>query len=122
MSAEWQSVPTSMWKAWSDAFDQSGNLSVEVLSLCPLCNQKGLRRYYGATKGPFISWKGKDYLGKGSFWEWCNHCHTYEHGSCLIPVSWVDCAPSLPIKEHNLTHTPNRLAAAIEAWLEQGLP
>lgn len=84
----WKSVPEKYIEKWNSVFSKSRegpNLSAN----CPICQNKGLHRFYQVGKKLKLSVDSELYIAKGSEWQWCSYCRSFEHGEVLVPSWWA---------------------------------
>jgi hypothetical protein len=99
----WRGVPEGVRALWQIAFSGS-DPGPSLQARCPICGAKALRRFYSPPRPSPLTRDG--FVGRGSSWEWCAVCKSYEHSSCLVPIWWVP----LPIVEtRQLTAEPEQL-------------
>ena len=106
----WKNVPEKYIEKWNSIFLRSRegpNLSAN----CPICHNKGLHRFYQVGKRLKLSVDSEQYIAKGSEWQWCSHCRSFEHGEVLVPSWWVS---ELKIDGTKLTAIPEILDMAYE--------
>ena len=104
----WTSVPIECIKKWKSIFGnntEGPNLSES----CPVCQNKGLHRYYQVGKKMKTITSSNEYIARGAEWQWCSFCRSYEHGQVLVPNWWVPC---LEIDGNKLTAIPEILDIA----------
>lgn len=81
-----EGLPTA-WRAIFAASTEGEDLSAE----CPVCGHATLHRWFHLHRRSVIA--DGNWLGRGSQWQWCSSCHSYEHSSGLVPTWWL--APRL---------------------------
>ena len=104
----WKSVPEKYVGKWNSIFSKSRegpNLSAN----CPICQNKGLHRFYQVGKKIKLSVDSELCIAKGSEWQWCSYCRSFEHGEVLVPSWW---SSELKIDGNKLTAIPEILDMA----------
>ena len=75
--------------AWRQVFAASRD-DVDVVETCPVCGRQTLHRWFYLerampTRDAVGSWQGR-----GSEWQWCSSCRSYEHYVGLVPDWWAE--------------------------------
>ena len=83
----WRGVPEKFQAEWEKKF-ASDPYSWILESICPVCGTQSLKRYYHLDKHGESYFGKVKYIGRGSLWEWCSNCKSYEHMSVAIPAEW----------------------------------
>ena len=107
--SKWHGVAEEKQIEWQQIFAASTE-GLRLSAACPLCGQRGLRRYFGGARETTIAKPG--FVGKGGSWEWCSSCGSFEHASCLVPAWWQ---PISGINESNLSALPEELEVQLKA-------
>jgi hypothetical protein len=106
----WQSVPKQHLDDWQRIFNASQE-GLHLAAACPVCGNHSLHRYFHLAKPEPRLLAGKTFVGRGSGWEWCSSCHSYEHFSGFIPAWWHE---ALPVDHAKLTALPGALEQALK--------
>lgn len=104
----WNDVPLSAVAAWRRLFDVSEE-GIDLSAPCPLCGEKALHRWFWLSRPGLTVESNRTWQGKGSQWQWCSACHSYEHSSGLVPEWW---RPSLVVADADLKHDPGPIEDA----------
>jgi hypothetical protein len=104
----WQDLPERSRQEWGDLFDGS-TAGLDVAGACPVCGAHALHRWYFLHRARVSMFQGREWAGDGSQWQWCSHCHSYEHSSALVPVRWNS---PLSVSFENLMHDPDPIEGA----------
>lgn len=110
MNTEWQGVPLEAVCSWQKAFAETPT-GYRVHAPCPVCKAPTLRRYFYLGRVDPLQVNGIAYQGRGSLWEWCATCRSFEHAQALVPLSWT--AAPLQVDHAQLTPVPDLLDALI---------
>lgn len=111
MNADWQGVPIEAVESWQKAFAETP-MGYGVRGPCPLCRAHTLRCYFYLGRVDAVRVNGIDYRGRGSVWEWCATCRSFNHAQALVPLSWAG-AP-LRLDHAKLTPVPDVIDALIK--------
>jgi len=104
----WHSVPPQYGQAWNKAFGSSREgLNLEVP--CPVCGAQALHHWYWVGRQEEKTINGHRYVARGSEWQWCSHCHSFQHFSGLVPDWW---ACDLDVDTTKLTPYPDAIEEA----------
>ena len=106
----WHGVPPEHRAAWANIFYRSHE-GMNLSSPCPVCHTVSLHCWYLLTKPGRVEVCGELFSGRGSKWEWCSHCRSYEHGTAPVPT-WWRCDLAVDIGE--LAHQPEILEVALQ--------
>lgn len=79
--------------------------------ICPVCQSKGLHRYYQRGKKIETAASSDQYIARGAEWQWCSFCRSYEYAQVAVPGWWV---PGLEIDGDELTAVPEILDMAYQ--------
>lgn len=101
--ASWQDVPEVFRATWRTIFEASVE-GEDLRGACPVCGRTTLHRWFDLHRASAAL--GDEWQGRGSQWQWCSSCHSYEHSSGLVPSWWV--APR-SIEGLQLRHDPGPL-------------
>jgi hypothetical protein len=104
----WHDVPLSIAPLWRTLFDASTE-GVNLAAPCPVCTNSALHRWFWLARSKRIVESGRSWQGKGSQWQWCSACRSYEHSSGLVPDWWES---ALEVPESDLRHDPGPIDAA----------
>jgi hypothetical protein len=103
----WHNVPDPDLPTWHEIFFASHE-GIDLSAACPVCGASELHRwFYLAHESARVEF-GLSWRGTGSQWQWCNHCHSYEHSSGLVPCWWHE-PFEIPLSE--LTTEPGSIEA-----------
>lgn len=105
----WNDVPEAILPTWRRIFAQSTS-GLDVIDPCPVCRAHDLHRWFyldnaADLRGPTQD----DWQGRGSQWQWCNNCRSYEHSSGLVPGWWQS---GLIVDAELLRHDPGPVEQA----------
>lgn len=92
------------WRALFDASTEGEDLSER----CPVCGQGALHRWFESSPR-IVTAGGIERPARGSQWQWCSECGSYEHTTSLVPSWWM--APRA-LKGVELRHDPGPIEAA----------
>ncbi len=98
----WKDVPSVAVGRWRELFDLSRE-GLNLSAACPVCGATRLHRWFDLNRAE-PSWEfGRTWIGRGSQWQWCSSCRSYEHTSGLVPDWWFS---DLPVSPESLRHDP----------------
>lgn len=101
----WRDVPSGHAHTWRSIFD--GSLEgVDLQASCPVCLTAALHRWFHLHRPSPTTSSRRDWQGKGSQWQWCSSCHSYEHSSGLVPDWWH---PTFKVAPEDLHHDPEAI-------------
>ena len=106
----WEGVPAEYTERWRRIFDNNKE-GPDISICCPICHNKGLHRYYQTGKRMKSPADSEQYSVRGSEWQWCSYCRTFEHAEVKVPDWWI---PSLEIDGNKLTAIPEILDIAYQ--------
>jgi len=112
----WHDVPVEYSEAWRVVF----RISQEGLDLtkpCPVCGAQELHRWYLPWYPEEKIVQGQHFVARGSQWQWCAHCCSFEHSSGLVP-DWWSCTMSVDVSK--LTAYPDELERVRLKFNNQG--
>lgn len=66
-------------------------------TICPVCKKKDAHIYIHVYNGK---------TRRGGVWVWCSDCHTFFHGSTVVPDYWDNCTR---VEVEKLCAIPNYL-------------
>lgn len=103
----WHDVPEGSLRRWRAIFDASKE-GEDLSEPCPVCGQVALHRWFEASRR-IERPDGIERPERGSQWQWCSECRSYEHTSSLVPSWWI--APHL-LDAAELRHDPDPIEVA----------
>jgi hypothetical protein len=106
---DWKDVPDEALVRWREVFSHSRD-GLDVEGVCPVCSHETLHRWFHLHRAEPTEWHGEPWAGRGSQWQWCADCRTYEHSSGLVPMWWD--ASELHVDQESLMHDPGPIERA----------
>ncbi len=110
-SMPWHDVPLNIASLWRAIFAASTE-GLDLQAPCPVCGNRELHRWFWLARPRHTVEAGRVWLGRGTQWQWCSNCHSYEHTSGLVPDWWRS---TLVLPESALRHDPGPLEEARQA-------
>jgi hypothetical protein len=110
----WRDVPAWAWERWVDIYSTSRE-GINLSTPCPVCGVRALHLWYWAADPTDQTINGRRYVAKGSIWQWCSHCRSYNHGKALVPDWWRS---NLRVDSKLLMHEPEILNEIVQAHNE----
>lgn len=104
----WTDVPLEAAARWRQIFDASSE-GLDVTAPCPICGEATLHRWFWLFRPAPSAEAGRHWQGKGSQWQWCASCGSFEHSSGLVPDWWHS---ELAVDPTALTADPGPIEAA----------
>jgi hypothetical protein len=101
----WHDVPEEKVRVWREAFDASTE-GTDLRASCPVCGEQTLHRWFYLHRVQLSVSDGRAWQGRGSQWQWCSSCRSYEHSSGLVPDWWI---PTFEIPLEVLKHDPDAI-------------
>jgi hypothetical protein len=113
----WHGVPLEKVEQWRAIFNNARE-GMSLAEQCPVCGARSLKQYYHLVhKEPKVL-RSNEFRGRGSCWEWCSSCRSYEHMDGLVPVWWHE--EPLDVDHFKLTPIPDMLDEAILRKSQRG--
>ena len=109
----WPGVTDAYRGEWKKIFNAATPAQgIHLHSACPICGLTELYRYYALERLEPRMIEGVMFKGRGSLWQWCSACHSFEHYSAYVPLWW---SFELPQLDHaKLTAIPDMIDNAIQ--------
>jgi len=104
----WHDVPPEYSEAWRAVFWASHE-GLDLKMPCPVCGFHELHRWYLASRRENRMIDGYRFVARGSEWQWCSHCRSFQHFSGLVP-EWWSC--DLDVDVTKLTAYPDAIEIA----------
>ncbi len=114
----WHSIPAECIKAWNETF-QASREGLDLKSPCPVCGMPELHHWFYPWHLEEKVIRGQRFVARGSEWQWCSHCRSFQHFSGLVPDWW---ACDLIVDTKKLTAYPDAIEEARLANQRQHLP
>jgi hypothetical protein len=105
----WAEVPDDKRGEWNTIF-RATKAWKDVPDPCPVCGIPALHQWFLAWHPEDVVVDGQRFVARGSKWEWCSNCHSYDHYTALVPDWW---ASDLAVEISHLKHSPEALEEAL---------